>query len=79
MTKVMPAAAAAARRILTARADPLADLVDVLAPEDQQALARLLSALLDRAYERIGRSHASALIILAASIAITLCQPSSPR
>ena len=47
----------AASRILAARGGPLADLVDVLAPEDQQALARLLSALLDRAYERIGRSQ----------------------
>lgn len=47
----------AARRILAARGGPLTDLVDALAPEDQQALARLLAALLESAYDRTGESQ----------------------
>lgn len=46
-----------ARRILAARGSPLADLVEALAPEDQEALARLLAEILERAYDRIGESQ----------------------
>jgi MarR family transcriptional regulator, negative regulator of the multidrug operon emrRAB len=47
----------AARRLLGARATPLADMVGVLDESDQQALADLLEKLLTRIYLEVGSSE----------------------
>lgn len=44
----------ATRQLLAARGSPLIDVVDVLDPGDQEALAQLLTKLLTRLYEHIG-------------------------
>ena len=49
-----PDGARAARRVLTERADRLADLLEPLTPDERQVLGRLLDRLLPGVHDRIG-------------------------